>query len=206
MTSRFADSFKLAGRRKTLLAGFGAVLMLAAYQLRTSNREPPVPPTESIDRAHGSLPCEIRRGRIFISGKELQLPATPAALAQLLGAPSRTAGADGEILLWDDLGIYAQLEYHRERISTVAWVLRPGLAPFEPKKLARGELVLDQASLRHDTPLWQLVTSVQGVRIEDLYLPNLRGYELPAPDSRLVKLTLDGEHIAQLSVSYIEPK
>lgn len=176
------------------------LIIIGAWNLLRSHQEEPV--KRKTAQGKPSPIFAIVKGQLFIDGKELPLPATAAQVEELLGHPSRRTGLLDSVTVWDELGVYTQAETGSGLVADVVFKLQHGFTPFEPHALFTSELTLDGAPITAETPLWEIVAAAKGPRIEELHLPTLRGYRLPAPVQRAVVMTISGNNVTHITVAY----
>lgn len=108
----------------------------------------------------------VDNGKLSIDDKVFPLPGDRDAIVELLGKPSRVLDKANTLLVWDELGILIYEEPNTKKIKQVTVALEVLKYEFWPKKLFRGKLVLDGATLVADSTIETINREKKGKKFD----------------------------------------
>jgi hypothetical protein len=139
------DTIMRGVRPATVIAA--ALLSLHGLPARVSAADdPPAKPIEP-----EKLVVKVDGGKLFINDKAVPLPGERKTVVELLGKPSRVLDKANTLLVWDESGILIYEDPKSKKINQVTVALGELKWEFWPKKLFRGKLTLDGATVTADT-------------------------------------------------------
>lgn len=126
-----------------------AILSLPGVLARISPVEdPPAKPIEP-----EKLVVKVDGGKLFINHKAVPILGDRKTIVELLGKPSRVLHKANTLLIWDELGILLYEDPENKKITQVTVALGEINFEFWPKKLFRGKLALDGATVTANTTI-----------------------------------------------------
>ncbi len=111
------------------------------------------------------LEVKVDGGELFIAGKKISLPGKRPVLVEVLGKPSRVIEKANILLVWDELGVVAYERPEDGAVIQVTVSLGKMDLEFWPKKMMRGKVTLDGASVTADTTIAAINKAKKGDRL-----------------------------------------
>lgn len=132
----------------SLLVVLASFLAFADEPRLSADDTPPVKPPEA-----QKLEVKVEGKELSVAGTKVVLDGEKKALVDVLGKPSRTVEKANIIHVWDDLGVIAYEQPKTGKLIEVRVALADMNFEFWPKKLFRGKLTLDGASVTPATTI-----------------------------------------------------